>query len=333
MLTPTRSTSTCTTCSSSTGSRGTTSSSHRKPSELGWKETVRVSPLEDTIVALRPIVPTLPFGVPDSKRALNPAMPLHAKGDINSALGTQAGFNNTDVAGNPMATPISNEITDFGWEYVFHCHILSHEEMDMMRPVTVHVPRAFPTPPVAVGPPGTATWYLKWTDGTPVNDESTRRASPGPIRARPRSVIESSEPSAPTEHSAVDRHPAGEPDELHRPPPTSDPDLALPGHGLQCGRRFSLEHHHRRTPVVLEGDDDAVTTSRNPSTFGQSVTFTATVRSTHRNRYSDRLGAVPHRWCPCSRWSPSAQRVGRRNLASTSTVREVAPHGRRGLQR
>ena len=28
--------------------------------ELGWKDTVRISPLEDTIVALRPIVPTLP---------------------------------------------------------------------------------------------------------------------------------------------------------------------------------------------------------------------------------------------------------------------------------
>ena len=34
------------------------------PTELGWKDTVRVSPLEDTIVALRPIVPTLPFGCP-----------------------------------------------------------------------------------------------------------------------------------------------------------------------------------------------------------------------------------------------------------------------------
>ena len=32
--------------------------------ELGWKDTVRVSPLEDTIVALRPIVPTLPFARP-----------------------------------------------------------------------------------------------------------------------------------------------------------------------------------------------------------------------------------------------------------------------------
>ena len=30
--------------------------------ELGWKGTVRVSPLEDTIVALRPVVPTSPSG-------------------------------------------------------------------------------------------------------------------------------------------------------------------------------------------------------------------------------------------------------------------------------
>ena len=36
---------------------------------------------------------------------------------------------------------------NFGWEYVCHCHILSHEEMDMMRPVTVHVPRALPEAP------------------------------------------------------------------------------------------------------------------------------------------------------------------------------------------
>ena len=49
-----------------------------EPTELGWKETVRVSPLEDTIVALRPIVPTLPFGVPDSSRPLNPMMPIGA---------------------------------------------------------------------------------------------------------------------------------------------------------------------------------------------------------------------------------------------------------------
>ena len=44
-------------------------------SELGWKDTVRISPLEDTIVALRPIIPTLPFELPNSIRPLNPMMP------------------------------------------------------------------------------------------------------------------------------------------------------------------------------------------------------------------------------------------------------------------
>jgi FtsP/CotA-like multicopper oxidase with cupredoxin domain len=34
------------------------------PSELGWKETIRVSPLEDTYVAIRPIIPALPFDFP-----------------------------------------------------------------------------------------------------------------------------------------------------------------------------------------------------------------------------------------------------------------------------
>ena len=40
--------------------------------ELGWKDTLRISPLEDTIVALRPIIPKLPFELPNSVRPLNP---------------------------------------------------------------------------------------------------------------------------------------------------------------------------------------------------------------------------------------------------------------------
>jgi FtsP/CotA-like multicopper oxidase with cupredoxin domain len=97
--------------------------------ELGWKDTLRVSPLEDTIVALRPIIPTLPFELPNSVRPLNPMTPL----------GSQMGFNNIDQHGNPTA-PIVNQLVNFGWEYVYHCHILSHEEMDMMRPVSVALP-------------------------------------------------------------------------------------------------------------------------------------------------------------------------------------------------
>jgi FtsP/CotA-like multicopper oxidase with cupredoxin domain len=139
------------------------------PNELGWKETVRVSPLEDTYVAVRPIVPTIPFGVPDSVRLLNPMMPLGAMGKVGGTLnGTEAGFNNTDALGNPTSVPIANDMTNFGWEYVWHCHLLSHEEMDMMRPVTVHVARVLPAVPVVTSTTvGAVT--LSWADGTPVN--------------------------------------------------------------------------------------------------------------------------------------------------------------------
>ena len=60
-----------------------------------------------------------------------------------------------------------NEIVNFGWEYVWHCHILSHEEMDMMRPVTVFVPNAIPDAPVLTFTRGSV--ILNWTDGTPVD--------------------------------------------------------------------------------------------------------------------------------------------------------------------
>ena len=136
-----------------------------EPSELGWKDTVRISPLEDTIVAVRPIVPTLPFALPDSIRPLNPGMPLGAAGSQNGPNGTEAGFNNTDTNGNPIA-PIVNELFNFNWEYVWHCHILSHEEMDMMRPVSVIVANDLPDAPVLTSPGGNT---LNWTDGTPVN--------------------------------------------------------------------------------------------------------------------------------------------------------------------
>jgi FtsP/CotA-like multicopper oxidase with cupredoxin domain len=96
------------------------------PNELGWKDTVRVSPLEDTIVALRAVVPTVPFAVPDSVRPLNPAYPL----------GSTTGFTNIDpLTGQPLATPTTNILYNFGNEYVWHCHILSHEENDMMRSI------------------------------------------------------------------------------------------------------------------------------------------------------------------------------------------------------
>ncbi|MCX8007677.1 MAG: cell wall-binding repeat-containing protein [Coriobacteriia bacterium] len=134
--------------------------------ELGWKDTVRVSPLEDTIVALRPTVPVAPFNVPNSRRPLDPTQPL----------GGTMGFSTVDpVTGQPHTTPVVNEVRDFAWEYVWHCHILSHEEMDMMRPVTVAVRSDLPAAPTlestsAVSP---GAVRLAWTDGTPKESAAT----------------------------------------------------------------------------------------------------------------------------------------------------------------
>jgi FtsP/CotA-like multicopper oxidase with cupredoxin domain len=100
------------------------------PNELGWKDTVRIAPLEDTIVALRAVLPTVPFMVPQSVRPLNPATPL----------GSTMGFSQTDTTDGGNLTPLqTNQMYNFGHEYVWHCHILSHEENDMMRSVVVQV--------------------------------------------------------------------------------------------------------------------------------------------------------------------------------------------------
>jgi FtsP/CotA-like multicopper oxidase with cupredoxin domain len=131
-----------------------------EPNELGWKETVRMNPLEDCIVALRPVSPKDPFGVPDSVRPLDPTMPI----------GSTAGFTNINPDGTPTTPRVTNQLFNFGWEYVWHCHILSHEEMDMMRPIKFNVARSLPAAPALNGVRGTGSNVnLTWTDGTPFN--------------------------------------------------------------------------------------------------------------------------------------------------------------------
>jgi FtsP/CotA-like multicopper oxidase with cupredoxin domain len=92
------------------------------PNELGWKETIRMNPGESVIVALRAKAPNLPFAVPDSVRPLDPTLPIGAP------------FMTAD------GTMVNNDLTNFGWEYVWHCHLLGHEENDMMRPMVFRVP-------------------------------------------------------------------------------------------------------------------------------------------------------------------------------------------------
>jgi len=118
----------------------------RKPdlNELGWKDTIRISPLEDTIVALRPLIPMLPWDLPNSVRLIDPSMP---EGEILANTTLQETLGLPIFAFNPDGEPIDivNHFVNFGWEYVWHCHILSHEEMDMMRPQVVGIKPAAPT--------------------------------------------------------------------------------------------------------------------------------------------------------------------------------------------
>jgi spore coat protein A, manganese oxidase len=67
------------------------------PNELGWKETVRMNPGEVTTVIMQFNLPDLPTGA------------------MRHAVSPRTG----------------------GKEYVWHCHILEHEEHDMMRPLVI----------------------------------------------------------------------------------------------------------------------------------------------------------------------------------------------------
>ena len=67
------------------------------PNEIGWKETVRMNPGEVTTVIMKFDLPVLPTAA------------------MRNAVSPRTG----------------------GQEYVWHCHILEHEEHDMMRPLIV----------------------------------------------------------------------------------------------------------------------------------------------------------------------------------------------------
>ena len=135
-----------------------------EPNEYGWKDTVRISPLMDTIVAVRPVAPLLPFGITNSIRPLNPSLPI----------GSGMGFNSVDPAtGQIRATGlVTNVMYNFGWEYVWHCHILSHEEMDMMRPIILQYD-ALSADNFTLGPvvENGANVDLTWSDPSPVDYE------------------------------------------------------------------------------------------------------------------------------------------------------------------
>jgi len=136
--------------------------------ELGWKDTVRMNPLEDILVALQPIRPTLPFPLRDSYRLLDVTMPANsdcpAPASGPSPLPCSIFTDVNPVSNNPVNTP--NKVQNFGWEYVWHCHILGHEENDMMRAISFNVPPEAPSNLTVAAVPGARGLNLTWTDNS-----------------------------------------------------------------------------------------------------------------------------------------------------------------------
>ena len=67
-----------------------------------------------------------------------------------------------DPNGDPAT--IFNNLVNYGWEYMYHCHILGHEEMDMMHAVSFAVA---PDPPInPSAQPGNNKYTVIWTDNS-----------------------------------------------------------------------------------------------------------------------------------------------------------------------
>ena len=59
---------------------------------------------------------------------------------------------------------VTNKLVNYGWEYVFHCHILAHEEMDMMHALLFAVKPKVPANLTGTYLPGDAGVRLSWRD-------------------------------------------------------------------------------------------------------------------------------------------------------------------------
>ncbi len=141
--------------------------------EIGWKETVRMKPLEDVIIAFRPISPLLPFTLGNSTRVIDPTKPAGSLVRVTDLTNTAVNQVNQGNLGNPINISNNNGGPgyDYGWEYVWHCHILGHEENDFMRPLVLKVANVAPAAPTLLDGTvnGTTRVDLTWTKNLQVN--------------------------------------------------------------------------------------------------------------------------------------------------------------------
>ncbi|MEU1885701.1 hypothetical protein ABZ491_09515 [Micromonospora rifamycinica] len=124
--------------------------------ERGWKQTVRVNPAEDVVVALRPEVPPLPFKVADSLRLLDPTRPPGVRLDATPV---------SPCDGQPAT--VVNQPVNLGWEFRWSSGAAGLRDLGMSRPLVLRVSPRAPTGLTATPVPGSATALpaiaLAWT--------------------------------------------------------------------------------------------------------------------------------------------------------------------------
>jgi len=159
--------------------------------ELGWKDTVRMNPLEDIVVAMQPVAQSIPFPLPDSIRSLDVTMP---DGSPSPAIsGIDPGTGNAIPGG--LGT--TNARVNFGQEYVWHCHILGHEENDMMRPIIFQVAPPAPSNFTAIRT-AAGQVNLTWTDNSASESGFVLQVDTDPAFPAPTTVFANQNASVPS---------------------------------------------------------------------------------------------------------------------------------------
>ena len=103
------------------------------PGELGWKDTLRIDPLESVLIALRPVLARVPFKLEASKRPL----------DVTRPLGATGGFTELDpLTADPVS--VANAPADFSCESSWSIHLPGGEENHATRPLVI---QGSPAPP------------------------------------------------------------------------------------------------------------------------------------------------------------------------------------------
>ncbi|MBI3902520.1 MAG: hypothetical protein HY306_06200 [Nitrosomonadales bacterium] len=136
--------------------------------EVGWKDTLRLNPLEDVIIAMRAKRSPVPFGMPASSRLKDPMV---AAGKPASGLAFMVDPGVVSLTTGKALLTATNDVTDYDNEYVWNSAILGHSEDDLMRPIVFHPTVAMPDTPTRLAFNGQT---LSWFDATLPMNPNTR---------------------------------------------------------------------------------------------------------------------------------------------------------------